>query len=476
MAAADLVEEVLAPAEQLERLTDLLLRKLRLAGAEVDLGERRDGLRRIGVVPEVERDLECLFQLLDRLLGLAEQEVEHAEVVGEAADEDLVAQQLVRGTRLLRIRAREHPVALPVGDDRRLEVRLADGARVLHRFRELERALDVLARGLVVALMAPAARAPGEDRRPERVAREARAFRERERLVEEADRGLDAGEMEPADRQREQHLRALDVGELSAFRQPARAIEEIERRPQLALAHLHLREPGQDANLELRRRGRVDCGEEGVEVGARLVVVAGLEQGLGAGDGAFEAATLVGRDAVGQETAVDAEPRGEPVDRLARGTGLAALDLAHVLLREAVAGEIALRQPGRDAQLAQALAEPERLGGRCGAGLGREIAAHRAAGSVVNLTLHKSATSSLRPSPKKGMSMRNPESSEPGQNHLTELLDGIGHRSYSEATLQPGRTPGSGLQGARRRSGATRKVWLGRRVTPSRFRGSGEPH
>lgn len=36
------------------------------------------------------------------------------------------------------------------------------------------------------------------------------------------------------------------------------------------------------------------------------------------------------------------------------------------------------------------------------------------------------------------------------QNHLTELLDEQARRSYSERTLQPGRTPGRGSQGVRR--------------------------
>ena len=66
------------------------------------------------------------------------------------------------------------PVAL--GDQRGLEVRLAERARVVHRLRELERALDVLARGLVVALAAVAARAPREDVRAEQVGRERRAL------------------------------------------------------------------------------------------------------------------------------------------------------------------------------------------------------------------------------------------------------------------------------------------------------------
>src|SRR5262249_54003759 len=65
------------------------------------------------------------------------------------------------------------------------------------------------------------------------------------------------------------------------------------------------------------------------------------------------------------------EPLREPADRLCGRTRLAAFDLAHVLLREAAAGELALRQSGCDPELAEALAEPlglRQLGVRGGAG------------------------------------------------------------------------------------------------------------
>ena len=117
---------------------------------------------------------------LDRLLGLAEQEVEAAEVVRQLADVRLVGELLVRGTCALGVRAGEQPVALALGDERRLEVGGADRAAVVQRLGQLERALDVFARGLVVALAALAARAPQRmlerswsDGRPERSARRA---------------------------------------------------------------------------------------------------------------------------------------------------------------------------------------------------------------------------------------------------------------------------------------------------------------
>ena len=96
-----------------------------------------------------------------------------------------------------------------------------------------------------------------------------------------------------------------------------------------------------------------------------------LDQRLGAGEGAFEAAALVGGDAVREEAGVDAEPSRQPLDRLARRAGLAPLDLRDVLLGEPLAGQLALRQPGGDPQLAQALTEPKpaRSGAAAGGGL-----------------------------------------------------------------------------------------------------------
>ena len=89
-----------------------------------------------------------------------------------------------------------------------------------------------------------------------------------------------------------------------------------------------------------------------------------LGERFGAGQRRLDAAALVGRDAVGQVAGVDVEAAREPRDRLAGRTGLAALDLADVLLREPIAGELALCQARGDAQLAHALTEPKGCGTR----------------------------------------------------------------------------------------------------------------
>ena len=69
------------------------------------------------------------------------------------------------------------------------------------------------------------------------------------------------------------------------------------------------------------------------------------------------------------------KPGSQPLDRLARRARLAALDLAHVLLREALAGELRLREALRDPQLAHAIPE-RRSDGWGGAGRGGQLIAH----------------------------------------------------------------------------------------------------
>ena len=61
------------------------------------------------------------------------------------------------------------------------------------------------------------------------------------------------------------------------------------------------------------------------------------------------------------------------------------------------------------------------------------------------------------------------------QNHLTELLDERPGGSYSERTLQPGRTPGRGSQGARRELPVKERKRVGRRSASSNPTESGAP-
>src|SRR5579862_1157897 len=61
---ADLVEHVLALAHDLERVERLLLRLLRIAGAEMHLRERRDRRGGVVVAADLERDGERLLQMV----------------------------------------------------------------------------------------------------------------------------------------------------------------------------------------------------------------------------------------------------------------------------------------------------------------------------------------------------------------------------------------------------------------------------
>ena len=122
---------------------------------------------------------------------------------------------------------------------------------------------------------------------------------------------------------------------------------------------------GQEAGLQLRGAGRGDCGADVLELGDGLLVAMCFDESLRARERCLDAAALVGRDAVGEIPRVDFEPAGEPRDRLSGRARLAALDLAHVLLREPIARELALRQARGNAELAQSLTEPDGCGARC---------------------------------------------------------------------------------------------------------------
>ena len=250
---------------------------------------------------------------------------------------------------------------------------MRDGAPVVESLGELERALDVLARGLEVALAAVAAGAPAEDVRAQQVARHPRALGERQRLVEEADRRGDALKLVAADAEPEEHVRPVEIREARCLRQLAGAVEQLARLAELALLHAGPRLAAERPNLELRRRDALDGRRDLLVLDERLVVAVILGERLRAREHRLDATALVRRDPVREEAGVDAQAGGEPLDRLLGRARLAALDLADVLLREAVAGEIGLRHPRRHAQLAHALAELQAGAARCGAGGGGEV-------------------------------------------------------------------------------------------------------
>src|SRR5207247_8797200 len=118
-----------------------------------------------------------------------------------------------------------------------------------------ERALDVLARRVEVALAAVAPRAPAEDLGAKQVTRKVRDLCELKSLAEEADRGRDAREVVAADAHPEEHLRPVNVGEARVVGDRPAALEQLQRG--LDLAALHPR-PGlrrERAVLELGSAG-----------------------------------------------------------------------------------------------------------------------------------------------------------------------------------------------------------------------------
>jgi hypothetical protein len=219
--------------------------------------------------------------------------------------------------------------------------------------------LSASSRSFEVAPAPVAPRAPREDVRPELVGGNVGPLRDLERLVEKADRGLDAVQLEARDTEAEQHAAALDVGKRVALGERACALEQGDRLAHLAAAHSHRGLARQRADLELRQTGCEHGGADAFELGQGFVVTPGLEQRVSACECRVDATALVRGYTVCEKAGVHPELPRQPLDRLRRRARLPALDLTDVLLREAVAGELRLRQAGRHAQLPEPLAQPQ---------------------------------------------------------------------------------------------------------------------
>ena len=109
--------------------------------------------------------------------------------------------------------------------------------------------------------------------------------------------------------------------------------------------------------MELHGTRRHHGGERARVLLDGAVQILALDERVGAREDRLGAGPVVGGNAVSEERLVDAQARGEPLDRLLGRARLAPLDLGDVLLREAIAGEIRLRQTRGNAKLAQALAQ-----------------------------------------------------------------------------------------------------------------------
>jgi hypothetical protein len=95
---------------------------------------------------------------------------------------------------------------------------------------------------------------------------------------------------------------------------------------------------------------------QAVERRQRFVEALPLDRGLGPHNGRLGLCVLVPALPGLEVRDVDAEPLRDPRERFLGRARLPAFDLADVFLREAVAGQLGLRQAGRDAELAEAVA------------------------------------------------------------------------------------------------------------------------
>ncbi len=239
----------------------------------------------------------------------------------------------------------------------------------------------------------------------------------------------------------EEHVGAVDVGELRQLGELARRLEHVDRvvrgaelleRPALA-----------------RERPQLELGEPSAPISARASRKASTaSRSRCASESASARASCAStRVRTSAETpcwrycVVDAEPLGEPGDRVRRRARLAPLDLADVLLREAGAGELRLRQARRDAQRAHALADAARPG----RGRDREVAA------ASRIPLSLKPPPARPPSPdgvNRSLSSRvNHGEVKHSADHLTELLDFFRHGPYSHGTKHRSRRQ-EGARGA----------------------------
>ena len=187
---------------------------------------------------------------------------------------------------------------------------------------------------------------------------------------------------------------------------------------------------GERAYLEARAvSSRAPAPRGALEGLDRVLELVRFEERLGAGERSLDARALGRSRRRGEEAGVDVEPRGEPLDRLVRRARLAALDLADVLLGEAIAGEVGLRQTGGDAKRRRrrASAAPG-----CGGGGGGAAVA-----SVSRSSDRSEAEVGWRGPPSRsghignsGLNRTTVGEANVSRIHLTELLD------FSEPLLQ----------------------------------------
>ena len=329
----------------------------------MDLRERRHGLRRVGVVPEVEGDAERFLEVRDRLVGLPERERQAADVVVQPPDVPVLGEILVDRLGLLGVLAREHPVALALGEQRGLEVRVRHRRRSSTPHGELERALDVFLRRLEVALPAVAPRARLEDLRTEEVAREPGALGELERRAEQRERRRDARELVAGDVPSSETTSARSTSEKLGPSASARArSSSVIAAADVAVDGARTRFAGERAGLELRGAGGEDRRREAFRTprAPRRIWSERISASARASPPSTRPRSSVETPFARKLASTPSCCASHSIVSVV-GPRLAALDLADVLLREPVARELALGQPGGDPEPAQTLAEAQCL-------------------------------------------------------------------------------------------------------------------
>ena len=375
---------LLAALQELRGDARLLLGLLDTAGAEMDLGERGDGERGFRLVAAVESDAERLLEQLHGLVGVAEQEVERPEVVRQLRDVGAVG------------RARRRPGA----PSRRSCGRASSGPRgrrsatpgstpprpcasPRRRCASSSARLDVLAGGVVVARVPPAARPPREDVRAERVARHPRALGKRERLVQKSPSAVwIAVELEPAAAEdvaaprRARHRRSLPTPRARGPR--SSRLEGATR-----LADAHLREPAVPSERAVAAAPGLPVARDGRR--ASLELGHGLLVALAPNSASARASAPSSRPRSSVATPFARKPASTPsrsashsiVSRVGRVLPRSIWETYSFEKRSPAS--VALGQARPDAQLAQAIPEP----GRTCAGLATACGWKRSASTYV---------------------------------------------------------------------------------------------
>ena len=282
------------------------------------------------------------------------------EVVQQPSNRRAIAERVEQLPRPFGVRSCKHPSPLSLSDERRLKEGVRGSPVVGARLRELQGALDVFPGGHPVAVPPMTTRAPVEDVGTKTIRRQVRPLREHERLLEEDECLANLGLGVADDSDLEHHLGSVDVGESGANGERGRFLEQPHRELELPGAYVGPGFPQTEAKREGRCDGRsrlIARASKGLQ---RLVVPTRLVQELRVAHRRLEPLGICPADAVFEEFAVGGQAVGQPFQGLVRRSRLSPLDLAHVFLGEAPAGELRLAQPGRATERANPLADRRR--------------------------------------------------------------------------------------------------------------------